>query len=164
MFEPLLILGLAVFAFGLRTFEHPVLRKLGGITVLRGAVSRATASLAGERPRGLRGDAEVVAVAGTATTLAALELRLDPYVPAAVEGFPIERELLRRWIANLSQMSVEERRRLPGLEPGRADVIVTGLLILDGVLARLGVERFRVSGRGVRYGVAFRLLEGKSLV
>ena len=61
-------------------------------------------------------------------------------------------------------MSVGERRRLPGLEPGRADVIVAGLVILEGMLGAIGAERFRVSGRGLRFGVAFRLLEGRNLV
>jgi exopolyphosphatase/guanosine-5'-triphosphate,3'-diphosphate pyrophosphatase len=131
---------------------------------LRDAVDRTSAGLESESARDLRGDGNVIAVAGTATALAALELRLDPYAPEAVEGLPLRRETLSRWIADLSQLSVAERRRLPGLEPGRADVIVAGLVILDGVLERLGAERFRVSGRGVRYGVALRLLEADSPV
>jgi exopolyphosphatase/guanosine-5'-triphosphate,3'-diphosphate pyrophosphatase len=129
---------------------------------LRDAVGRTSAGLESERARNLRGD--VIAVAGTATTLAALELRLDPYDPEAVEGLSLSRETVSRWIADLSQLSVEDRRRLPGLEPGRADVIVAGLVVLEGVLTRLSAERFRVSGRGVRYGVAFRLLEADSPV
>ncbi len=131
---------------------------------LRDAVDRSSDGLESERARDLRGDGNVIAVAGTATTLAALELRLDPYDPEAVEGLPLSRETLSRWIADLSQLSVEERRRLPGLEPGRADVIVAGLVVLEGVLERLGAELFHVSGRGVRYGVAFRLLEADSPV
>ena len=81
-----------------------------------------------------------------------------------MEGVALGCRTLSRWIAALSHMSVEERRRLPGLEPARADVIVAGLVILEGVLTGIRAQRFRVSGRGVRYGVAFRLLEGRSPV
>jgi len=140
--------------------SHPV--PPGELAELRDAVDRASRALEGVC--GLGRDGDVVAVAGTATTLAALELRLAAYAPDAVEGYELSRETLERWISDLSQLGVEERRRLPGLEPGRADVIVAGLVILEGVLARISAQSFRVSGRGVRYGVAFRLLEGRSPV
>jgi exopolyphosphatase/guanosine-5'-triphosphate,3'-diphosphate pyrophosphatase len=124
---------------------------------LRSAVSQAT--------RGLEPLAgTVVAVAGTATTLAALDLRLETYDPEAVEGYSLDASRLRRWIEQLAQLSVEARRQLPGLEPGRADVIVAGLVVLEGLLERIGAKRFNVSGRGVRHGVALRLLDGSKLV
>jgi exopolyphosphatase/guanosine-5'-triphosphate,3'-diphosphate pyrophosphatase len=105
------------------------------------------------------GRAEVVAVAGTATTLAALDQRLPSYDPVAVEGYVMTRARLEGWLADLAGRSVGERLALPGMDPGRADVIVAGLATLAGVLEALGVEEFRVSGRGVRYGVALHLLE-----
>ncbi len=138
---------------------HPIPAR--ELAELRHAVERGAAELA--HAPGLDGG-DVVAVAGTATTLAAMELRLARYLAEAVEGLPLERQTLSRWLEELARMSVEERRRLPGLEPGRADIIVAGLAILEGVLRAIGAERFRVSGRGVRYGVAFRLLEGRSPV
>ena len=107
---------------------------------------------------------EVTAVAGTATTLAALELALDPYDPARVEGYQLGAASLERWIARLAALSVPERRRLPGLESGRADVIVAGLVILAGVLVRVGAAEFRVSGLGLRHGVALRLLDATAVV
>jgi exopolyphosphatase/guanosine-5'-triphosphate,3'-diphosphate pyrophosphatase len=110
------------------------------------------------------GSAEIVAVAGTATTLAAMELRLEEYDDEAVEGYWISCEALASWIERLSQMSVEQRRALPGLEPGRADVIVAGLVILEQVLGALGAEGFRSSGRGVRHGVALACLSAPASV
>ena len=107
---------------------------------------------------------ELTAVAGTATTLAALELALDPYLPERVEGYRTGTSSLEHWIARLAALSVPERRRLPGLEPGRADVIVAGLVILAEVLQRVGVAEFRVSGLGVRHGVALRLLDAVPVV
>ncbi len=108
----------------------------------------------------LEADAALVAVAGTATTLAALELELDPYDAERVEGFELQSATLTRWLERLAQLGVAERKRLPGLEPGRADVIVAGLAVLEGAIARLGAPRFRVSGKGVRHGVALRILAG----
>ncbi len=106
----------------------------------------------------------VTAVAGTATTLAALDLALDPYEEARVEGYRLRSGDLERWIARLAPMSVEERRGLPGLEPGRADVIVAGLVILGAVLERIGARDFVTSARGVRHGVALRLLDAAPAV
>ena len=102
---------------------------------------------------------EVVATAGTATTLGALELGLDPYDAERVEGLELSAGTLGAWIARLSQLDVEARTPLAGLEAGRADVIVAGLLIREGALEALGSSVFRTSGRGVRHGVALRLLE-----
>ena len=140
--------------------RHPI--PAAELAELRRAVEQGGLELA--RAQGLDGGGEVVAVAGTATSLAAMELRLARYAAQVVEGLPLERQTLSRWIGELARMSVEQRRRLPGLEPGRADVIVAGLVILEGVLGAIGAERFRVSGRGVRFGVAFRLLEGRNPV
>ena len=110
------------------------------------------------------GDAAVVAVAGTATTLAALDLALDPYDPERVEGHRVTRARLGEWVERLADLDLAGRRALPGLEPGRADVIVAGLIILDEVLIHTGTADFRVSGRGVRHGVALALLDGAMTV
>jgi exopolyphosphatase/guanosine-5'-triphosphate,3'-diphosphate pyrophosphatase len=125
------------------------------------AVRRAVAAAAEPllREPDLRPPGRVVAVAGTATTLAALELRLARYDAERVEGTTLSRADLAGWIARLAALDVPARRALPGMEPGRADVIVAGLCALDGVLERLGAERFGVSGRGVRHGVALALLD-----
>ncbi len=106
-----------------------------------------------------RGGSEPVTVAGTATTLAALDLELPIYDPELVEGHGMSRQRLEQWIDRLAPLSVASRRELPGMDPGRADILVAGLILLEAVLRALGAERFRVSGRGVRYGVALRLLE-----
>ncbi|MCP4007077.1 MAG: hypothetical protein GY725_23090 [bacterium] len=104
--------------------------------------------------------ARVIAVAGTATTVAALDQHLAVYDAGRVEGYRVSSLTLARWLSGLAKMSVDERKSLPGLEPGRADVIVAGLMILDVILKKLGADGFEASGRGVRHGVALRLLEG----
>lgn len=107
--------------------------------------------------------ASVVAVAGTATSLAALELSLEPYDPDRAEGLELGASQLDGWILRLAGMPAAEREALPGLEPGRADVIVAGAVILAEVVAALGARRFRVSGRGVRFGVALEWLGARSI-
>jgi exopolyphosphatase/guanosine-5'-triphosphate,3'-diphosphate pyrophosphatase len=105
------------------------------------------------------GAGDVVAVAGTATTLAALDQALPVYDRDRVEGYWVDRDRLEEWIDRLAAQSVEERRALPGMEPGRADVILAGAVVLSEILRGLGAQGFGVSGRGVRYGVALRVLE-----
>jgi exopolyphosphatase/guanosine-5'-triphosphate,3'-diphosphate pyrophosphatase len=101
----------------------------------------------------------VVAVAGTATTLAAMDLELDPYDAERVEGHRIELQRLQHWIARLAGLGVEERKRIPGLEAGRADVIVAGLAVLRAAMGAIGAGFAFASGRGVRHGAALKLLE-----
>lgn len=134
---------------------HPIPQ--AELEALGRAAASETARLA--REPDLLAAKQVVAVAGTATTLAALVLELEPYDAERVEGTLLSRVDLAGWIARLAALDVPARRALPGMEPGRADVIVAGLVALESVLARLGAERFAVSGRGVRHGVALRLLE-----
>ncbi|MFI5314237.1 MAG: Ppx/GppA family phosphatase [Myxococcota bacterium] len=142
--------------------QHPI--PAADLAALREHVRLASEPLARALPEGLAGDAAIVAVAGTATTLAALELGLEVYDRERVEGFQIERALLARWVERLAQLGLEQRKRLPGLEPGRADVIVAGLVCLEAALVRLRASRFTVSERGVRHGVALRILAGQPVI
>jgi len=96
---------------------------------------------------------EVVAVAGTPTTLAAVEQRTE-FSEERVHGFKLSSTMIESWIARMKEMTVEEREKLPGMQPKRADVIVTGSIILDEAMKALGQSEATVSTRGVRYGVA----------
>jgi exopolyphosphatase/guanosine-5'-triphosphate,3'-diphosphate pyrophosphatase len=142
--------------------RHPVPEP--DLVRLRAEILRASEPLAVALPRGLPAGAAVVAVAATATTLAALELALVRYDAERVEGYALDSDTLERWLALLSRLGVKDRGGLPGLEPARADVIVAGLEVLRGVLERLNVRRFSVSGRGVRHGVALRMLAGQMVI
>jgi len=96
---------------------------------------------------------EVVAVAGTPTTLAALEQKTE-FSEQKVNGFHLSLSTIENWAAKMSKMTVEQRELLPGMQPKRADVIVTGSMILAGALRALKKNAVTVSTRGVRYGVA----------
>lgn len=142
--------------------RHPVPE--ADLALLRARVRSATQPLALALPNGLPSGSAVVAVAGTATTLAALELELSSWDESRVEGMELGSATLAAWIERLARLGVAERMRLPGLDPGRADVIVAGLVVLSGVLERLDARRFSVSGRGVRHGVALRALAGERVI
>ncbi len=107
------------------------------------------------------GALEMVGVAGTNTTLAAMKLGLTAYDAGAIRRTRISLEDLERLIETLEARSVAERRRLPGLEPGRADVILAGAVIAREGMARYGMESMAVSDRGVRHGVLHRMAENE---
>jgi exopolyphosphatase/guanosine-5'-triphosphate,3'-diphosphate pyrophosphatase len=98
--------------------------------------------------------ARAVGVAGTVTTIAALDLGLAEYDPERVHGHRIPRSAVEEQLARLAALPLEERRRLPGLEPERAPVIVAGAAILAEILAAYGLEELRASERDLLDGVA----------
>jgi exopolyphosphatase/guanosine-5'-triphosphate,3'-diphosphate pyrophosphatase len=95
----------------------------------------------------------LVATAGTPTTLAALDLGLDAYDPARVQGHRLTLAAVDRLTARLAALSLAERARLPVLEPGRADVIVPGAIVLAAALSGLDLPAAVVSDAGLREGV-----------
>jgi exopolyphosphatase/guanosine-5'-triphosphate,3'-diphosphate pyrophosphatase len=95
-----------------------------------------------------------IGVAGTATSLAAIELELDPYDPARVEGHVLERATCEMLLARMSAMTLAELRRLPGLHPDRAPVIVAGTVLLIEALRLFRQKRLIVSEHDLLYGVA----------
>jgi exopolyphosphatase/guanosine-5'-triphosphate,3'-diphosphate pyrophosphatase len=95
-----------------------------------------------------------IGVAGTVTTIAALDLGLVEYDPERVHGHRIPRGAVEEQLARLAALPLEERRRVPGLEPERAPVIVAGAAILAEILARYGLDELRASERDLLDGVA----------
>lgn len=96
----------------------------------------------------------VIGVAGTPTTLAAVDLKLETFDSEQVHGHRLTLNAIEGWIARLAPMSVDQRRALTGMEPKRADVIVAGLVCLAEGIKALKENELRVSTRGLRYGVA----------
>jgi exopolyphosphatase/guanosine-5'-triphosphate,3'-diphosphate pyrophosphatase len=70
-----------------------------------------------------------------------------------VHGAELRRDALERLYARLGALGVEERARLPGMEPKRADVIVAGCAVVLEAMQALGSDRLTVSDRGVRWGL-----------
>lgn len=103
--------------------------------------------------------AAVIGVAGTITTAAAMVLDLDRYDRTVLHHSVIGTAAVQGVWSRLSTMSVEERRQLPFMHPGRADVIPAGVLILDRVLRRSRVASLLVSEADILDGIAWSLVE-----
>jgi len=102
--------------------------------------------------------AQIVAVAGTATTLAAIAGRVEPFDPARIHGARITRSELVALIARLAALDLAERAALPGLGAARADVIVGGALVLLAACDHARASELMVSCGGLRVGVAAEAL------
>lgn len=122
----------------------------------RDAVANTAASAFASVPASVRG-APVVGIAGTVTTLAAVSLGMTTYDSARVHGHTMPVEELERVVAQLAAVPLEERKRIAGLEPKRADVIIAGGLVALAFLRHVGATSVVVSDRGVRWGLADRL-------
>jgi exopolyphosphatase / guanosine-5'-triphosphate,3'-diphosphate pyrophosphatase len=95
-----------------------------------------------------------VAVAGTATSSAAIDLELDPYDPGQVEGHVLSQRRLGELLSRLAAMPLADRRRVVGLHPDRAPTIVAGVVILATVLRFLRLPATEVSERDILWGAA----------
>lgn len=105
----------------------------------------------------LTAGAALVGVAGTVTQLAALELELPRYDGTRVHGSELSSRSVDRMAAKLAAATLAERRRLPGMDPSRADVLVVGSAIARAVLHWSNASKLVVSDRGVRWGLCQEL-------
>jgi exopolyphosphatase/guanosine-5'-triphosphate,3'-diphosphate pyrophosphatase len=108
-------------------------------------------------PGDARGETAVI-LGGTAVNLACLELGLARFDPQAAEGARLPPDSARRWAGQLAALPAAERLRLP-IEPERAAILPEGLFCLAAAVERLEPFSLRVSGRGLRYGLARALLQ-----
>lgn len=100
----------------------------------------------------------VIAVGGTATTLAALTLGLERYDSVRVHGSRLTLASIRSLNTRLTSLSLKEREKIPCLPPGRADISVAGGVILEELLHHLAVEELTISDRGLRYGLITEII------
>jgi exopolyphosphatase/guanosine-5'-triphosphate,3'-diphosphate pyrophosphatase len=101
----------------------------------------------------------VVTVAGTATTVAAVEIGLQEWDRDAVHGFRLTREAAEDVFRTLATESLDDRVHNPGLEPARADVIVGGCCVLVAVMRFFDVDAVVVSDADLLDGIATELLD-----
>ena len=98
-----------------------------------------------------------IAVAGTATSAAAIEQELDPYDPERVHGYQLELASVELLLARLADMDEAHRRRVVGLNPDRAPTIVAGMILLIQAMRVFELEQVEVSEHDILYGGALRL-------
>ncbi len=104
----------------------------------------------------------LIGVAGTVTTLAALDQKLVEYDADRVHGSALSAAALDRLVAELAAMPLSVRQSLPGLEPRRADVIVAGAVLTLEILRWAEARETLVSDRGVRWGLLEELLDSET--
>jgi exopolyphosphatase/guanosine-5'-triphosphate,3'-diphosphate pyrophosphatase len=98
-----------------------------------------------------------IAVAGTATSAAAIDQELEPYDPARVEGYTLLLGTVELLLARLADMNEQQRRDVVGLHPDRAPTIVAGMIVLIEAMRVFELDQVEVSEHDILYGGALRL-------
>jgi exopolyphosphatase/guanosine-5'-triphosphate,3'-diphosphate pyrophosphatase len=100
-----------------------------------------------------------IGVAGTVTTLATLDLGDAEYDPARTRSHRLALASVEAQLERLAAMTTEERVDVPGMEPGRAPVIVAGILVLREIMTAYGLTEIEVSERDILHGAALAAAE-----
>jgi exopolyphosphatase/guanosine-5'-triphosphate,3'-diphosphate pyrophosphatase len=98
-----------------------------------------------------------IAVAGTATSAAAIDQELDPYDPARVHGYVLMLATVEMLLARLAAMTDDQRREVVGLDPSRAPTIVAGMILLAEALRTFDLQQVEISEHDILHGGALRL-------
>src|SRR6478609_4265155 len=114
---------------------------------VRGSIETAIAEAKPEARAG-------IAVAGTPTSLAAIEMELEPYDPERVHGHRLSLPSIQRMLSRLASAPLAERVEIPGLHPERAPTVVAGVVILVETMRAFGLEQIGVSEHDILYGAA----------
>ena len=95
----------------------------------------------------------IMAVAGTATTMATVMMGIDSYDPSNVHGFQVSREDISAILTRFCEVDEIGRAQIPGLEPKRAPMIIAGILIIEAIFEITGVTRLTISDHDLLYGI-----------
>jgi len=99
---------------------------------------------------------QMVSIGGTGTALASVELGLEKFSHEKIHGFILMKELLRKQLLLYFSKSIEERKKIKGLPPSRADVIFAGGTILYLIMEEAKCSSLMVSTHGIRYGLLYK--------
>lgn len=102
-----------------------------------------------------------IAVAGTATSAAAIDQELDPYDPERVHGYPLLLATVEMLLARLADMDEAQRRAVVGLHPGRAPTIVAGMILLSEAMRAFDLDEVEVSEHDILHGGALSIASPK---
>jgi exopolyphosphatase/guanosine-5'-triphosphate,3'-diphosphate pyrophosphatase len=105
-------------------------------------------ALARERSQG---ELLLVGTGGTASVLASMETGLGKFDRHKIEAVILSTEQVRAWVDRLWSLPLAERRKIPGLPPPRADVMLTGAAIYEAVMEQFKFAGLRVTTRGLRF-------------
>jgi exopolyphosphatase/guanosine-5'-triphosphate,3'-diphosphate pyrophosphatase len=102
-------------------------------------------------------DTQVIGSGGTMTTLAAIREQMYIYNPQVINGYTLELSELADLYLMLNELNLDQRRRLPGLIPGREDVILYGTLVFMAIMEQYNYNKIIASDRGLRYGWFYKI-------
>jgi len=94
----------------------------------------------------------LVGTGGTTTILARMEQKIERFDRARIEGTRLSRQQVLDYMVHLWSLSLENRRKIPGLPANRADVIIMGVAIYEAVMQHFNLPELYVSTRGLRFG------------
>jgi exopolyphosphatase/guanosine-5'-triphosphate,3'-diphosphate pyrophosphatase len=100
-----------------------------------------------------------IGVAGTVTTLAALQQQLPHYIPEKINGYVLSLDDIRSMFVLLKDKSIDQISKIPQISAGRADIILAGIMILIGFMEKSSLHQITVSDRGLRYGIILKEIE-----
>jgi exopolyphosphatase/guanosine-5'-triphosphate,3'-diphosphate pyrophosphatase len=103
----------------------------------------------------------VVGVGGTFTSLAAIALDLPSYEPDVIHGAAFPADLFMGLVVRFAALTVEETAAIPSLDPGRADVLLGGAIVVERAIARSGATEVMVSEADILDGVALSAGAGR---
>jgi exopolyphosphatase/guanosine-5'-triphosphate,3'-diphosphate pyrophosphatase len=127
----------------------------GEVAALEEAVAGELGAVAAEiRSSG----APLFAVGGTIRNLAKIDRNSRAYPLSILHGYRLRRDGLEAVLGQLRSTTLEERQRMPGLRPDRADIIIAGALVFRWLMRAAGLDEITISGQGVREGAFYRHL------
>ena len=124
----------------------------GELEALAGDVRGLIESAIAQRPEA--GAGAGIAVAGTPTSLASIEIGLEQYDPKQVHGHTLTLSAIQRRLSQLASAPLAKRTEIVGLHPDRAPNIVAGVVILVETMRAFDLESIAVSEHDILYGVA----------
>jgi exopolyphosphatase/guanosine-5'-triphosphate,3'-diphosphate pyrophosphatase len=101
---------------------------------------------------------QMIGVGGTVTTLAAINAAAADYLPEEIDGSLLDLSAIQMLLKKLISLPLEKRKKVVGLTPDRADIIISGTVLLVELLTELGAEKIIVSDRCLRYGVILKMI------
>ena len=101
---------------------------------------------------------QLMGIAGTVTTLAAMHLQMNIYDSSKIDNSLLRISQTKKIVSDLKKKTLSQRRKFPGLKHERADVILAGALILLEVMQHFKFNETLVSDRGVRFGLILQEL------
>ena len=126
---------------------------------IRELTNHVNEKLRGEHLAAADEDEMLVGVGGTFTTLAQIDMAMEKYDADRIQGYGMARETISALREKMQNVALPDRRRISGLSPTRADVIVAGVAIVENIMQELRFDEVTVSTRGLRHGVLVQKMQ-----